>query len=92
MPKLRAQQAKKLTGLKAKLYNKQRFKEKLQMQKTIKMHQKKQSNSKKESEDVPQGALPPYLLDRETQKRFVTRDGSVSNIHLCLLRSYNAVF
>ena len=60
--------AKKLRGLKAKIYNKERFKQKIQMKKTIKMHEEKKS--KKRSDDqVPDGAVPAYLLDREGQSQ-----------------------
>jgi len=48
-PRVRAQTAKKLRGLKAKIYNKQRFSEKVQMKKTIKAFDKKKNrrNSRK---------------------------------------------
>lgn len=36
-----AHKAKKLRGLKAKMYNKQRFAEKVQMKKTLRMHEEK---------------------------------------------------
>ena len=54
----------KMTGLKAKLYHKQHHAEKIQMKKTIKMHEKR-NPKKKDEETTPQGALPTYLLDRE---------------------------
>jgi len=60
--------AKKLRGLKAKMFNKLRFKEKIQMKKTLKMHEEKLSKKKADVE-VQKGALPAYLLDRETQTR-----------------------
>lgn len=66
-PHERAQKAKKLRGLKAKLYNKQRYAEKVQMKKTIKMHEERQTKQK--IKDVPDGAVPAYLLDREQQNR-----------------------
>jgi ribosome biogenesis protein NSA2 len=50
----------------AKLYNKRRQNEKIQMKKTIKSHQEKET---KQRQEVPEGALPPYLLDREKQSR-----------------------
>lgn len=50
------------------MYHKQRYAEKVQMKKTIKMHEER--NTKAKSEDnVPEGAVPAYLLDRETQTR-----------------------
>jgi len=63
-----AEKAKKLRGLKAKMYNRQRYCEKIQMKKTMKMHEEKKSK-KKNDETTPEGALPPYLLDREGQSR-----------------------
>jgi len=60
--------AKKLRGLKAKIYNRERFCEKVQMKKTLKMHEMKKSKKKTE-EEVPDGAVPAYLLDRESQSR-----------------------
>ncbi|XP_014663224.1 PREDICTED: ribosome biogenesis protein NSA2 homolog [Priapulus caudatus] len=64
----RAAKAKKLRGLKAKLYNKQRHAEKVQMKKTIKMHEERKTKQKND-EPVPDGAVPAYLLDREGQSR-----------------------
>lgn len=64
----RSEKARTLTGIKAKIYNKQRFKEKATMKKAINMHfesDKKQKNVDK----VPEGAVPAYLLDREQQLR-----------------------
>lgn len=63
-----AKKAKKLRGIKAKLFNKKRHAEKVQMRKTIKMHE--QRKTKQKSNDVtPEGAVPAYLLDREGQTR-----------------------
>lgn len=63
-----ATKAKKLRGLRAKMYNKKRHSEKVQMKKTIKMHEER--NTKQKSDDnVPEGAVPAYLLDREGQTR-----------------------
>ncbi|CAC5371390.1 ribosome biogenesis protein NSA2 homolog [Mytilus californianus] len=63
-----AEKAKKLRGIKAKLYNKKRHSEKVQMKKTIKMHEERKTK-KKNDEEVPEGAVPAYLLDREGQSR-----------------------
>ncbi|XP_015917361.1 ribosome biogenesis protein NSA2 homolog [Parasteatoda tepidariorum] len=63
-----AQKAKKLRGIKAKIYNRERFTEKIQMKKTLRMHEEK-STKKRDPEKVPEGALPTYLLDREGQSR-----------------------
>jgi len=64
----RSKRAKKLIGLKAKLYNKERRNEKIQMKKTIKMHEKR-NTKQKDDEKTPEGAVPAYLLDREGQNR-----------------------
>lgn len=64
----KADKAKKLRGLKAKLYNKQRHSEKIQMKKTIKMHEERKTKQKTK-DNVPEGAVPAYLLDREGQSR-----------------------
>jgi len=53
-------------AFRAKLYNKRRQNEKIQMKKTIKSHEEKET---KQREEVPEGALPAYLLDREKQSR-----------------------
>ena len=47
----------------AKLFNKKRHAEKVQMKKTIAMHEEKQSK-KKDAKPVPDGAIPAYLMDR----------------------------
>lgn len=64
----RAHKAKSLRGIKAKLYNKQRYSEKVQMKKTLKIHEEKQTKQKSD-ENVQDGAVPAYLLDREKQNR-----------------------
>jgi ribosome biogenesis protein NSA2 len=65
-PHSRAETAKKLRGLKAKIHNKERFNEKVQMKKTIKAHQEKKTKQKAEA-PADGGAVPAYLLDREQQ-------------------------
>ncbi|XP_041464456.1 ribosome biogenesis protein NSA2 homolog [Lytechinus pictus] len=67
-PHERAHKARMLTGIKAKLYNKKRHAEKIQMKKTIKMHEEKKTK-KRNKDEVPEGAVPAYLLDREGQTR-----------------------
>lgn len=62
-PHEEAKRARSLRGIKAKLYNKQKYKEKVQMQKAIKAHEEKSVDIKvDEPED---GAIPTYLMDRE---------------------------
>ena len=50
-------------SLRAKLYNRKRFAEKVQMRKQIKLHEQKETKNKRE-DVVPKGAVPAYLLDR----------------------------
>jgi ribosome biogenesis protein NSA2 len=59
----RSQFAQKVTGLRAKLYNKKRYAEKAQMARKIAMHQEKEKKQV-DNEKVAPGALPAYLLDR----------------------------
>eukprot|EP00184_Porphyridium_aerugineum_P006578 CAMPEP_0184697692 /NCGR_PEP_ID=MMETSP0313-20130426/4579_1 /TAXON_ID=2792 /ORGANISM="Porphyridium aerugineum, Strain SAG 1380-2" /LENGTH=269 /DNA_ID=CAMNT_0027156525 /DNA_START=83 /DNA_END=892 /DNA_ORIENTATION=- len=69
--------ARSLTGIKAKLHNKQRFKEKAIMKKTIMQHSLKQrkNKNKKDNSDgdedanVKEGAVPAFLLDRDQVSR-----------------------
>jgi len=58
-----ARKAQTLKGLKAKLYNKERFKEKVQMRKMIKANEEKSVEVKVDKPE--EGAVPAYLLDRE---------------------------
>ncbi|XP_063225597.1 ribosome biogenesis protein NSA2 homolog isoform X1 [Bacillus rossius redtenbacheri] len=66
-PKKRAERARNLRGLKAKIFNKQRRNEKIQMKRKIKMHEEKKV--KTATEQPADGALPVYLLDRDVQSR-----------------------
>ena len=68
MPHKQSQIARKLRGIKAKIFNRKRFVEKAQMKKTIKQHEEKDAKQK-EPELVPEGAVPSYLLDREGVSR-----------------------
>jgi ribosome biogenesis protein NSA2 len=62
-PHEEAEKARSLKGLKAKLHNKQKFKEKIQMQKMIKANEEKAIEIKLDQPD--EGAVPAYLMDRE---------------------------
>eukprot|EP00389_Voromonas_pontica_P016390 GDKH01025625.1.p1 GENE.GDKH01025625.1~~GDKH01025625.1.p1 ORF type:complete len:261 (-),score=57.23 GDKH01025625.1:101-883(-) len=68
MPHTLSDKAQKLRGIKAKLYNRKRFVEKIEMKKTLKIHEEKNAK-KKEPDTVPEGAIPAYLLDREGMSR-----------------------
>merc|ERR1719436_574952 len=64
----RAKHAQRVHGLRAKLLNAKRYKEKAAMKKTIKRHQER--NNKHSNKDAkPDGALPTFLLDREEVSR-----------------------
>jgi len=64
-----AAKAQKLRGIKAKIFSKQRYSEKVQMKKTIKMHEEKKTKQKTKEDVAQDGAVPVYLLDREGQSR-----------------------
>ena len=64
----RSEFAQKVHGLRAKLYNQKRFKEKATMRKTISQHNER-SNKHANDEAVADGAVPAYLLDREGVSR-----------------------
>jgi len=64
-----AKTAKKLRGLKAKIFAKKRYTEKVQMKKTLKMHEEKKTKRKTNDDMAQDGAVPAYLLDREGQTR-----------------------
>jgi len=59
-----ARKARKLIGLKAKIYNKKRHNEKIQMKKTLRMHDKR-NTKQKDDDKTPNGIIPNFLLDRE---------------------------
>jgi ribosome biogenesis protein NSA2 len=63
----RAKKAHNMIGLKAKLYHKKRHSEKVQMKKTLKLHEERNAKTKDDDDKVSKGALPAYLLDREKQ-------------------------
>ena len=60
----RSEFSQKVHGIRAKIYQKRRFKEKATMRKTIAMHNER-TNTHKNDEAVAEGAVPAYLLDRE---------------------------
>jgi len=64
----RSEFAQHVHGIRAKLYNQKRFKEKAAMRKTINMHNES-SNKHKNDDTIPDGAVPAYLLDREGTSR-----------------------
>ena len=64
----RSEFAQKVFGLRAKLYNERRFKEKAAMRKTIAQHNQR-NNKHANDEAVADGAVPAYLLDREGVSR-----------------------
>lgn len=55
-----------MIGLKAELYHEQGQAEKIQMEKTIKMHERRSPKRKTDGE-TPRGAVPAPLLDGEEQ-------------------------
>jgi len=67
-PKLIAKTARKLRGIKAKIFAKKRYVEKATIKKTIKAHQEKDAKVK-DADEVKPGAVPAYLLDREKVRR-----------------------
>eukprot|EP00037_Helgoeca_nana_P032843 m.415593 g.415593 ORF g.415593 m.415593 type:complete len:261 (-) comp29689_c0_seq1:285-1067(-) len=71
-----AAKAKKVRGLKAKIMNKERHSEKVQMKKTIKAHEEK-LNKQKIAKAAPEGAIPAYLMDREGQSRAKTMSNMI---------------
>lgn len=58
-----SRKAQTLRGLKAKLFNKERFAEKVRMKKQLKAHEEKDVDVK--VDEVKEGAVPTYLMDRE---------------------------
>ncbi|KAG0546275.1 hypothetical protein BDA96_02G433500 [Sorghum bicolor] len=64
----RSKDARNLLGAKGKRFAKKRYAEKAQMKKTLKMHDESNKRQKVD-DDVQEGALPPYLLDRDQTQR-----------------------
>jgi ribosome biogenesis protein NSA2 len=68
MVKKRSEFAQKVHGLRAKLYAQKRHAEKIQMKKTIAMHEER-TNKHADGDVMKEGAVPPYLLDRQQVSR-----------------------
>lgn len=68
MGKKRAEFAKKVQGRRAKLFHKVRYSEKVQLKRTIKEHEERK-NKHADGDIVKEGAVPPYLLDRQRVSR-----------------------
>jgi len=66
-PHEKSHKAQALRGIKAKMYNKQQFKEKIQMKKMIKANEEKMIDVKVDRPE--EGAVPTYLLDRENMNQ-----------------------
>eukprot|EP00771_Trimastix_marina_P003158 gnl/Trimastix_PCT/437.p2 GENE.gnl/Trimastix_PCT/437~~gnl/Trimastix_PCT/437.p2 ORF type:complete len:260 (+),score=93.21 gnl/Trimastix_PCT/437:199-978(+) len=66
-PHKRSAFAQKVHGLAAKMYNRQRYKEKVAIRKKIKQHAERKAEHP--AEKVREGAVPAYLLDREQVSR-----------------------
>ncbi|KAL9683381.1 hypothetical protein QQ045_015203 [Rhodiola kirilowii] len=60
--------AQKALGIKGKMFAKKRYAEKAQMKKTLAMHEESTSR-RKVDDNVQDGAVPAYLLDRENTAR-----------------------
>jgi len=58
-----AKTSKKLRGIKAKIFAKKRYSEKVQMKKTLKMHEEKKTKQKANEDLAQDGAVPAYLLE-----------------------------
>jgi ribosome biogenesis protein NSA2 len=64
----RSEFAQKVIGLRAKLLHQKRYAEKAEMKKTIAMHEER-TNKHQNTDAMPTGAVPAYLLDREDVSR-----------------------
>ncbi|EFJ37687.1 hypothetical protein SELMODRAFT_402189 [Selaginella moellendorffii] len=72
----RAAYAQKAIGLKGKMFANKRYKEKALLKKTLAMHSEK-ANRHKVEDDVQEGAIPAYLLDREATTRAKVLSNSI---------------
>ncbi|MCJ1295067.1 Ribosome biogenesis protein [Xylographa carneopallida] len=73
-----SQDAKKLTGLRAKLYQKKRHAEKIQMKKQIKAHEERDVKSAAPNEPSS-NPLPQYLLDRSQATNAKALSSAIKN-------------
>lgn len=64
----RSKVAQNSLGIKGKMFAKKRYAEKAQMKKTLAMHEES-SSRRKVDDDVQDGAVPAYLLDRDATTR-----------------------
>ncbi|KAL5709126.1 Ribosome biogenesis protein [Ranunculus cassubicifolius] len=64
----RSKKARKTIGLKGKMLAKKNYQEKALMKKTLAVHEES-SSRRKADDEVTEGAVPPYLLDRENTTR-----------------------
>ncbi|GKE46657.1 ribosome biogenesis protein NSA2 [Tanacetum coccineum] len=64
----RSKVAQESLGIKGKMFAKKRYAEKAQMKKTLAMHEES-SSRRKVDDDVQEGAVPAYLLDRDATTR-----------------------
>lgn len=62
----RSEYAQKVRGLRAKILNKERYKEKATAKKTLAIHDEHKNRHVDDGESNKPGAVPAYLLDRET--------------------------
>jgi len=60
--------AQNVSGIRAKLFHQRRHAEKIQMKKTLKMHEER-DNKHSQGDIVKDGAIPAYLLDRQNVSR-----------------------
>ena len=65
----RSEFSQKVHGIRAKLYQQKRFREKATMRKTIAMHNQRNNKHANDDDAVADGAVPAYLLDRQGVSR-----------------------
>ena len=65
----RSEFSQKVHGIRAKLYQKKRYREKATMRKTIAMHNQRNNKHANDDDAVAEGAVPAYLLDRQGVSR-----------------------